>query len=70
MWLEHWDVLFLFVANMTQWRTGARGPIGLDYNIFHHELNRKKADEKTFDQMMQDLRTIETQALVNIYKDA
>lgn len=32
VWQEHWDDKELFVAMSTQWRVGASGATGLDYN--------------------------------------
>ena len=31
MWPENWDAVVMFNRLQTQWRTGPRGPVGLDY---------------------------------------
>lgn len=68
MWEENWDVLALFQRYMTQWRASARGPIGLDFTVFHDALDRKGIKGDAFDEFVIKLRIIETQALHNIYK--
>lgn len=63
MWDENWPALEVFVDNMTQWRVGAAGPIGLDYNVFHSALSRKNLSNEDFDAMMLDIGIIERAAL-------
>jgi hypothetical protein len=63
VWDENWPALDVFVDNMTQWRVGAGGPIGLDYAVFHTVLERKKLDDAEFDAMMRDIGIIERAAL-------
>jgi hypothetical protein len=48
---------------MTQWRVGAAGPIGLDYNVIHSALSRKNLSNEDFDAMMRDIAIIERAAL-------
>lgn len=60
---ENWDALMLFSNYSTQWRVGANGATGLDYNVFQHELDRMKLDKETYDKFMRQLRQIERQAL-------
>jgi len=31
VWPENWQAVAMFLRLLTQWRTGPRGPIGLDY---------------------------------------
>ena len=31
VWPENWDAVVMFSRLQTQWRTGQRGPVGLDY---------------------------------------
>jgi hypothetical protein len=60
---ENWEPLQVFVDNMTQWRVGAAGPIGLDYNVIHSALSRKNLSNEDFDAMMRDIAIIERAAL-------
>lgn len=62
-------MIFLFLAVKTQWRMGNRGPIGLDYNVVHHLLDRKGMDQQTYDQYMDDISVIETAALAELHKE-
>jgi len=41
---------------------GPVGPIGLDMNVFHHALDRKKIGEEEYDEFIDDLRVIESSA--------
>lgn len=70
VWDENWDVVLLFQQNSTQWRTGMGGPIGLDYNVFHHALDRKRVSGADFDEAMQKLRVIESEALRQLHKSS
>lgn len=39
------------------------GVIGLDYNVFHHALDRKKIPADLYDEYLNDLQVIEATAL-------
>ena len=67
VWTENWDVLHLFAQYSTQLRIGPAGPVGLDFNVFHHALDRKGIKGDEFDEWIAKLKIIETQALVCIY---
>lgn len=69
MWDETWDVTALFRMYSTQWITSARGPIGLNFTLFHDVLDRKGIKGDEFDEYVAMLRIIEGQALHNIYKN-
>ena len=68
LWLEHWPVLKFFYGICTQWRQGAAGPTGLDYNVVFSELRRQGFKKKHFQSMLDDLRVIEHEALEVIHK--
>lgn len=68
VWDENWDVLHLFMQNMTQFRMGSIGPYALDLTVFHHELNRKKVPEDDYDDILWRLGVIEAAALVQLNK--
>lgn len=60
---ECWKPLALYSDNSTQWRVAPNGkPIGLDYNVFFHELDRMNLDNDQYDDFMAMLRVIESQA--------
>mgnify|MGYP000151930649 CR=1 FL=1 len=46
VWDDNWDVLYLFAQYSTQLRIGASGPIGFDFNVYHHALDRKGIGER------------------------
>lgn len=68
VWDEHWEALMLFTTYMTQWRTGPGGVIGLDYNVFHHALDRKGVVGDEFDDLVWQLGVIEIAALKEHHK--
>jgi hypothetical protein len=67
VWPENWDVIQLFVQYSTQWRMGFNGPAGLDFNVFHHAMDRRGVAGDQYDQFVFDLRTIEQAALLKIH---
>lgn len=52
----------------TQWRVGFNGPTGLDYAALPavFDLMQISADDRAF--IFQDLRVLESQALIEIHK--
>ena len=44
------------------------GPIGLDYNVLFHKMDRMNLDSEDYEQMEADIRTLETAALAEINK--
>lgn len=63
LWPENESALQLFTRNCTQWRVGMGGPIGLDYGVIFHELDRAGIAGDDFDEMMASIRIIESTAL-------
>lgn len=66
VWDENWDSIGLFMLYSSQWRMGPGGPIGLDFNVIHHALDRKGVKGDEYDKFIDDLRTIEQAALKEI----
>lgn len=63
LWPENWPAIQLFTQLSTQWRIGPSGPVGLDYNVVFHELDRRQLGRDDYDDMMGAIRTIEEVAL-------
>jgi hypothetical protein len=63
VWDENWDVICLFTQYSSQWRTAMNGPIGLDFNVFHHALDRKGIAGEDYDEWILKLGIIEAEAL-------
>lgn len=53
----------MYLRYCTQWRAGPSGPIGLDYTVFFHELDRMGLERDAYDEFMAALRVIEETAL-------
>ena len=68
IWPDFVDVVQLFYSIRTQWRIGAMGPTGLDYNVLFHKMDRMNLGSEDYEQMEADIRTLETAALVEINK--
>lgn len=43
------------------------GPTALDYNVIHHALDRRGITGEEFEQAIDDMRVIESAALVQIH---
>lgn len=69
LWPENWPSIELFNQLSTQWRTGPGGAVGLDYNVFFHELDRRALSPHEYDEMMAAIRLIERTALEMMQKD-
>lgn len=54
------------IAN--QWRVGNAGAYALDYNVVFHELDRLGLDKDEYDELMEDVRVMESGALA-VMKD-
>ncbi|CAM4266378.1 DUF1799 domain-containing protein [Stenotrophomonas lactitubi] len=63
LWPECVLPIELFSRVATQWRVGAGGPIGLDYNVVYQELEREALAPDKRDEVMAGIRIIERAAL-------
>lgn len=68
-WPDNISALLLFQYMRTQWRTGARGPSGLDYMVMHHRMARMGLPPDEYDQLEADIQIMEVAALNCIYAD-
>ncbi len=69
LWPECVLPIELFSRVATQWRVGAGGPIGLDYNVVYHELQREALDGEQYDEVMAAIRVIERAALEQMQQE-
>jgi len=53
--------LFLYMS--TQWRVGANGATGMDYNVLLHKMDRMKLSEEDYLQLESDMQIMENAAL-------
>jgi hypothetical protein len=63
LWPENEPVYFLFCYMQTQWRAGAMGATGLDYNVLHAKMGRMKLSADEFDELEADIQVMEYAAL-------
>lgn len=64
VWPENWRAFGLFASLQTQWRTGGMGGVtGLDYNVLFHKMDRMKLSAEEYEQLEDDVRTMELAAL-------
>lgn len=68
LWHDNWPSIELFTRYSTQWRVGAGGPVGLDYTVIFHDLDRRGLSADEYDDMMAAVRIIEQAALDEIHK--
>jgi hypothetical protein len=69
LWPENLAPLDLFQRISTQWRAGAGGPFGLDYNVVYREIDRLALDDESQEEMMAAIRVIEAAALRAMRED-
>jgi len=60
---ENWDALCLFLESQTQWRYGARSPLGLDYQGVEVLLRLRSVGKARRAEMFQQLQVMEFAAL-------
>ena len=58
----------VFNSLCTQWRMGSSGPVGLDYNVLFHKLDRMKLPADEYERIERDVRVMEDEALTVIWK--
>ncbi|HDS1828740.1 DUF1799 domain-containing protein [Stenotrophomonas maltophilia] len=63
LWPECVLPIEVFSRVSTQWRVGAGGPIGLDYNVVYQELQREALVPERHAEVMAGIRVIEHAAL-------
>jgi hypothetical protein len=63
IWPENHRAYFLFVELQTQWRVGAGGATGLDYNPLFHKMDRMQLELDEYDALEADIRVMEFAAL-------
>lgn len=68
VWEENHSAYRLFLYMQTQWRIGTGGPIGFDYNVALHKMDRMKLSDQEYDQLEADLRLMEFAALDAMYE--
>lgn len=70
VWPENQRAYFLFADLRTQWRVGAAGATGLDYNTLFHKLDRLRLDHQEYEDLEDDIRTMEFAALQRMAEEA
>lgn len=64
LWPEHQEVLVLFLACRTQWRTGFAGAIGLDYaGVESLNRMRRLVPRERLPDVVAELQVIESETL-------
>lgn len=68
IWPENQQAINLFTSISTQWRVGAGWPTGLDYNVLFTRMARMDLSDERHEQLFDDIRVIESEALRIINK--
>lgn len=66
MFPENWDAVAMFLRLGTQWRTGPRGLIGLDYGVLQWLLSLYPAKDPAA--LLEDVQVMESAVLEAISK--
>ena len=60
--------LALFLYMRTQWVHGFSGPVGLNYAVLQHKMDRMKLEPEAYEIMESDIRIMEIAALNEMHK--
>lgn len=63
IWPDNLAAVNLFIGLGTQWRVGAAGAVGLDYNVLYRKLDRLNLSVAEYDALEDDVRVMEEEAL-------
>jgi hypothetical protein len=64
VWPENQVAYVLFAQLQTQWRSGGMGgATGLDYNTLFHKMDRMQLEPDEYEELEDDIRTMEFAAL-------
>jgi hypothetical protein len=69
VWPENWQAFELFTRLQTQWQVGMAGHTGLRYEAAYPLIDRIAQDDKQWDELLEDLRTMEIAALNQMAQD-
>ena len=69
VWPENHEVFLLFMQMQTQWRTGASGPSGLDYNTLFTFMSLMSIAPAKQIELLDDIRVMEATALTEIHRE-
>ncbi len=68
VWPDNWPAFQLFHQVQTQWRAGAVGLVGLDYNVLFHKMDRMNLSTEEYEGLEDDIRAMELEALSAMQK--
>jgi hypothetical protein len=68
VWPDNIDVVNVFISLSTQWRVGAAGPVGLDYNVIPFVFSSHGIKRQERIKTLNDLRIMEDSALETMRK--
>lgn len=63
VWPDNLQAVQVFIAIGTQWRIGMGGATGLDYNVLYRRLDRMGLTPSRYDELEEEVRTLENSAL-------
>lgn len=68
IWPDNLAAVNLFISMGTQWRVGAAGATGLDYNVMYRKMDRMDLTPEQYDDLEQDIGLMEDEALTKMYQ--
>lgn len=63
---DNMEAVNMFIDMSTQWRVGAAGAVGLDYNVAFQFLRMRSVPKKRWSQLLDDLQVMEGEALLTM----
>ena len=70
VWPDTERAFNLLQSLRTQWRVGMGGPVGLDYFVAYHRMDRMGLSPAEYDQLDRDLQVMEAAALAVMHEQA
>ncbi|KER01515.1 DUF1799 domain-containing protein [Photorhabdus temperata] len=67
VWPDVWESFLTFQALSTQWRVGAAGATGLDYNVLHSVMDLIGVNDRAT--VFNDIRVMEREALIIMHSE-
>lgn len=69
MWPDNLPAVNVLIAMSTQWRVGAAGPVGLDYNVLPAVLRLQGIPRSDWPDTFECVRVLEAEALTVMSED-
>ena len=67
LWPDSVVPVNIFCELVTQWRVGPNGPVGLDYNVVFHKLDRMRLKRREYERIESAIRIMADEAMTFLW---